>query len=77
MVALPTALRVQIDAVYPAPLVPFPWEAPEVTNQIDMVMIRFSLTIQRLILILVMVIVPVDLCFWIDAVYPAPLVPLP
>jgi len=32
-VALPTALRVQIDAVYPAPLVPLPWEALEVIHQ--------------------------------------------
>jgi len=27
---MPTELRNQIDAVYPAPLAPLPWEGPEV-----------------------------------------------
>jgi len=83
-VVLPVDLCHQIDAGYPAPPVPLPWEAPEVIHVI-LLLLLLSLLLLLLLLLLILLILlilrmwilPANLRDQIDAVYPAPLVPLP
>jgi len=81
MVILPVNIRFKIDAVYPAPIVHLPWEAPEVMHLLLLLLSLLSLLLLLLLLLLLIIIImwilPANLRLEIDAVYAVLPVSLP